>query len=206
MKMRNLMLGALALGFGGGLNCGIIDVTVDVDVEVYVQDCLGAHSTCSIVRGGRTNAIGDVSIIDIRHEPITPLMPVKKEGERIELDLPKVGELKVYSFVPTEGELAGTRVYVALNNILQRGRLAGQTFIRVLRQLEGEKPDQWIEAGAFILKGAKAQALKKMSFFASPNGTFVLKDYKGVDKVVFYLGDKILRTKGVQKEETQPKA
>lgn len=166
----------------------------NIDATVTVSTCTGANATCPVtIQKGKVNAIGESIYIDLTKEPITSLIPkgqksIEKDQTQL-LDLPAKDGVKIYSFVPSEGELANQIIYFALDDVnTGRGRLAGKAYIRILRQLKGDKPDQWLEAGEVLASKRPAQWL----FTIKPDGTLIT--YEGTDKkeVYFGLGKKVL--------------
>ncbi len=169
-------------------------VTVNLDLDIVAVVC-GPHASCPInITKGKTNAIGDTVIIDVRKLPKTSLIPEGKtaiEEEQFQwLPLPPKGGIKVYSFIPSEGELADKTIYLAFDDVVSRpgSRLGGKTFIRILRQVEGDAPDKWLEAGE--LEGFSRPT--KWPFTLMPDGTLVTIYGKDKRRVEFKLGKKML--------------
>lgn len=184
------------------LNAGVVDVNLYLDVDITVQTCTGAGSTCSIVKGGKINAIGNVETIDVSKESITSFGKLDKTEQRLELDIPTaVDGLEIYSFVPTKGEMAGKLIYLTLHNEPQApgSRLAGKDVIKLLRQVKGDKADKWIEVGSIIKN--KTKVLKTLPFFVTADATFYIRDYNNQNRVEFRMGDLVIKSEEVKSEQ-----
>jgi hypothetical protein len=151
--------------------------------KTAVATCGGPDSSCSAV----VNAIGDVVNIDVSTLAVTALGQIGTD-KTIDIELPDtVGTQKVYSLTPTQGESMGKRIYIVLDNIAQRpgSRLAGKTVVKMYRQFEGDKKNQWIEVGK-IETPAKTLGSAPVTF--KPDGTAVWTNPVTDMHVVFLIG------------------
>ena len=180
---------------------------IDVKIQIGVATCTGGGNQCNVT----INAVGDVVTFDIAGYPVKDLGELKAD-QLITLDLPQqLRGAKVFSFIPTSGDLSGTEIYLLIQNVRQRvgTRRANKTVFKLSRQLMGAQPDQWIELGDIEID--KRKTLKNWPFIVSPNGTFISFDTRkiikggpsitidtdkplpqGVQKVVFLAGNKEL--------------
>jgi hypothetical protein len=159
--------------------------TIDIKAKVAVATCLRGNCPVTI------NAVGDKVHIDLSKYKITDLGTLTAEKE-VTLDLPTVpGEMKIYSFTPSEGDLAGTKVHVAFDNQQARAgsRFSGLNIVKVHRHAEGEK--EWTEAGSFSGKDQPSTWV----FTAYPNGDFKTFSPEGKKEVTFELGAGELKKK-----------
>lgn len=181
------------------VNAGVVDVSLYLDVDVTVQTCTGAQSTCSIVKGGKVNAVGEVEIIDVSKQKALSLGSLDKVEQKLVLNIPQtIDGLEIYSFKPTKGDMAGKLIYLALHNEAQRpgSMLAGKDVIKILRQVQGDKADQWVEAGSIIEN--KGKLINTIPFYAEADGTFYIRDMNNQNKVVLRLGDLVIKSEPVQ--------
>lgn len=194
MKRINILAVIASFYLVGCVKAEIAKEEWNIDATLVVTTCTGANANCPVtIQKGKINAIGEAVYIDLGKEPVTSLIPkgqkVIENEQTALLDLPAKGKVKIYSFVPSEGELAGQLIYVALDDVeTGRGRLAGKTFIRILRQLKGDKPDQWLEAGMLVGPNRPSKWL----FTLKPDGTLVTFAGKDKTEIEFGTGKKIL--------------
>ena len=171
------------------------DVNVDIKAIIGVSTCTGGNATCN-VNQTLLNAVGDPFIVKPTAKEATPLGTISSE-KIVELALPSnVDGYTLFSFSPSEGDLAGKTVYLALR-LSAKGRI-GTRFpgfypVELFRLVEGQNPEKdWLRAGQFRVEGTQgAQAVGKgvsgLSFTFKPNGdASVTGPEKG--KITFNLG------------------
>ena len=188
-KLFVVSLFALA-GFGvtpnvtaGGLGGTDVDATFELTITSVV--CTGAGAQCPVTisqqKSVTKNAIGDFYQVDLKKYPATALGAIAKDTTKsLAIPLQKF-EVKSYSFKPTQvtsKELAGGKlIYFAFYNEPQRPGTpnAGKQVVRIVRLIEGQNPNLWVDLGEF--KAPKLPANRK--YVLKPNGTLV--DPKGVE-------------------------
>ncbi len=154
------------------------------------QTCTGAGSTCSIVM----NALGEEITLDVAALPVKKLGIIAKDTPLL-LPLPlEEGTQKIYSYIPSEGELANTAIYLAFDNKKPRPgtRLGSKKVITWYRQLEGDAPNKWIDVGEISVSTSE-KFPKEYPVVIKKNGNILTKsiDEKGQSKdVLFVLGKK----------------
>lgn len=176
-----------------------------LDLIVAVSTCTGKNSNCSIT----INAIGDVVDVDVNDSLIVEFGKVTLDSVK-NLSLPEIpGIHRIYSFIPSEGELAGTEIYLLVQNEEQRigTRRAEKTVFTLSRLLADDKSTDWIKVGDIAVK--KSDTLKVMPFLFEKDGTINTFEVKeplegvkkldtdkplpeGIEKVSFHLGAKDL--------------
>lgn len=181
---------------------GGTDIDVDINVQVGVNNCTGGHSVCPITQ--TMGAFGQAFTVNPMVGSVTDLGKINQEMS-VKLDLPeKVDGYTLYSLTPTEGELAGQTIYLALRLSAQGkpgSRLAGLYPVELFRLVAGQDPKRgWARAAEFLMKGTQGMgesketkgALTSLSFTFMPNGNGSTIDPKG-KKVEFILGTKQLK-------------
>ena len=141
--MKKLLLSALALAgwcmiaqAGGGLGGNVV-----VTVHSQIESCVGTTVTCSPVM--KLNAVADTALLGLSKKPVTDLGTLTNEN--LSLELPKkVGDSRVYSFKPSQGELANQTVYLAFVNE-ENARYRGQIYITMVRKVHGQKEAEWLK-------------------------------------------------------------
>ena len=183
-----------------------VDVEVNVIQKTAIANCTGGNNICNVTLGG----VGEVVTLDISGKPIQDLGTFTKE-QLINLEIPTVPDTyKIYSFQPSKGALANKKITLLLQNVMQKpgSRLSGNTVFKLSRQVEGDKPTQWMWVADFIVgKAVKPTALP---FIVKPEGIFISFDTarakgtgpqtfnprkelpEGVRKEVLYIGSKNL--------------
>jgi hypothetical protein len=170
--------GALALGGTGP------KINVNVNAKVAVGTCPRGNCPVTI------NAVGDKAVIDISKYAVTDLGTIVEAKDHVSISLPtQAGDMKIYSFIPTEGDLANKKIFVAFDNQQPRAgsRFAGLNLVKVHRRANGET--DWTEAGQF----AGADKVSEWQFEIRPNGDFVTIDPRSKKVVTFELGAGELR-------------
>lgn len=186
--MNNKQIFYMALLTGMGLSsslAGVLDLNLYVTAKVGVTTCVGPHSSC----GTTINAVGEKMIIDVSKEEVTSLGKVDKEITKF-LDMPaKQGIMKIYSFTPTQAELASKLIYVTFDNIVPRaGSLAAlkKNTIKVYRRTQDEPNDQWVEVSEI----ATDQPVDKLPFSIEPSGVWSIYDNIAKKTIAIDLGKK----------------
>ena len=203
MKLHMFMYGLCAfalLPLTMSLSGTCIGVCITINIKSASVSCIGSGSAnCSAT----VNAIGEREVIDVSQYKVTDFGVIDKPKEVL-FDLPAVRTAYnepvkplIYSFTPTQGELAGTKIYVAISDIIPKlgSRYQGRDVYHFFRLLEGQKPNQWIDAGNlnFILDGTNPNSIpKQWGALIQPDGTWTISytDAAGEQTVNFAFGKK----------------
>lgn len=183
-----------------------VDLTLNYSSKTAIANCTGGNNICNVTLG----AVGETVTLDVTGKPKTDLGTIIKD-QVINLDLPKTPDaFKVFTFQPSTGDLAKKKITLLLQNVMQKpgSRLFGNTVFKLSRQVEGDKPTQWIWVADFIMN--KEEQPTTFPFIVKADGTFISFDTarvkgnqshtfnpskalpEGVRKEILYIGSKDL--------------
>ncbi len=155
-----------------------------LDMRVAIQTCAGG------VKGGPKtkcrqviNAIGDKVNIPLSQLKIQSL-DLSQPDQALALPV-TAGTRTAYSFVPSQGELAGKTVYLVFDNVAQRAGTKdfGKMVIKMYRNVKDvDQEGAWTEVGNLNFGNLN------MPFSVKPDGTFLTQDTE------FLLGQKLINT------------
>lgn len=183
-------MGALGMASLASLQAGLLDV--DLKLQLGVTTCTGGGSNCSVT----INAMGDTIELDVTKLPVKELGTISQD-KVIKLALPQEeNERVVYSYIPSEGELSGKKIYLTLENRPQAPgtRLAGKTVIKLYRQIEGDKVTQWIDVGEITSQAKEGLPVNELPFMFKAGGNIETENPSkkapdgSFEKVTFVLG------------------
>lgn len=171
-------------GFAGGL--GGTNITVRAGLSL--ANCIGNSPNCS--SNVTLNAVGENEIIDVKKYKVTSFGDIK-DDTKVDLEIPvEKNTQKIYSFKPTQGELAGKMIYLAFDNIPPRlGSIAsGKVAVKMYSQNESQKANEWTDVGNMTFDQAAAGEKLTQPFTIKPDGTLVSYDPKRKVTVEYPLG------------------
>lgn len=190
MKNKQILYMTLLTGIGlsttfDAESTSFIELTANITAKVGVTTCVGAQASC----GTTINAVGENVTIDVSKYEVTSLGKVDQEIIK-SLDMPiKQGTMKIYSFTPTQGELANKLIYVVFDNIAPRaGSLAAlkKNTIKVYRRTQDEPNNQWVEVSEITTN----QPVDKLPFSIEPSGVWSVYDNIAKKTIAIDLGKK----------------
>ena len=172
------------------------DIDIDIGVGLNwegIYNCTGPEYVCP--KNQILGAVGDLFTTNPATEKVTQLGPITQEVTK-KLNLPdKIDGHTLYSYVPKEGELAGTKIYLALR-LNEKGRpgsrLSGMHSAELFRLIAGQDPKKdWARMGEFVTKTASVTGTL-LPFTFMPNGNISTVESKGSKKETIHSGSKNL--------------
>ena len=206
--MKNISLAYLAVAAFLSAPVGLIaigggtEIDVEANIQVGVNNCTGGHSVCPITQ--TLGAFGQPFSTDPMQASINDLGKIDQQMN-VTLNIPqKVDGYTMYSVTPTEGELSGKTIYLALR-LSAKGkpgsRLAGLYPVELFRLVAGQDAKRgWARAAEFVMTGTQGMrssqqtqgTLRSLSFTFLPNGNASTIDPKG-KRVDLILGTQQLK-------------
>lgn len=193
IKQAALTLIAL-INIQASLRGDIGDMNIELDwVNIGVRRCTGPEALCP--NAPTMGAVGDLFTINPTTEKVTSFGTITQEVTK-KLNLPdKIGGHTLYSYVPKEGELSKTTIYLAVR-LNEKGRpgsrLSGMYSVELFRLIAGQDSTKgWDRMAEFILKGTSVKNAS-LSFMIMPNGNISTVESKGIKKETIHSGSKDL--------------
>ncbi len=166
-------------------------ININVHAGFGFNNCWGNNANCPTTV--TVTGTGEKPVFDVTKYKVTPFGEITKE-KWVKFGLPIVKNTqKFYSFSPTEGELAGQKIFLLFDNEAQRkGSIYGaQTVIKMYRLIEGQKPYEWLIIGNARIS-RKPGETPEASFTIKPNGTLLTYDPVRKKLISYELGKKDL--------------
>lgn len=169
---------------GSGDGSLIGGTKIDVKAIISVVSCTGPHATCPIT--STINAPAFTCCGNPTEQKVNALGSITTDLQANLVVPQKAGERSLYSFAPSEGELAGKTIYIGLERQPKRPgtRHADVNRVEVYRHVTGESLE-WKRVG---ILSSKTELPSTISFTfkadgdatteANPNVTFDLGDVK----------------------------
>ena len=183
-KVLLTLLVTLAGGYTYTVGAGSVSTTT-VKVGLGFNNCIGKMANCNTTVS--VNAVGEVADID-RTKNLTKFGKITEDTQKT-LEIPtQSGIIKIYSFTPSEGEMAGKELFLALDNVppVLGSIYSGQKVVKLYAQNQDQKRTEWTTVGNFRWK----DALESNSFEVTitPNGTIMATDPVRNEEVTLPLG------------------
>lgn len=173
---------------GQGFAAELGGTNISVRAGLSLANCIGYHPNCS--SSVTLNAVGENEIIDVKQYKVTSFGDIK-DDTKVDVEIPvEKNTQKIFSFKPTQGELAGKMIYFAFDNIPPRlGSIAsGKVVVKMYSQNESQKANQWTDVGNITLDQAPTGEKLTQPFTIKPDGTLVSYDPKRKVTIEYPLG------------------